>query len=324
VKAGNRRGRAAESVDGAGVAAEEATGKEAMNKRATIYALLRHAAAQLSESDSAVLDAQLLLAEVLGKERVWLLAWGDRSVTAADERQFRALLARRQRGEPIAHILRQREFWSMELECDTSTLIPRPETELLVDWALQLDLPAAAQVLDLGTGTGAIALALAIERPDWRILAVDAVAEAVALAERNRRKFGLRNVRISESDWFAGLAADWAGEAGRTGGQEKPHFDLIVANPPYVAPASDCLQQGDLRFEPRRALVAAQGGMADIELICAQAGAYLRLSGWLLLEHGSTQAEAVAAGMQAGGFRQISCRQDLAGLPRYTGGQKYL
>ncbi|MEX2365588.1 MAG: peptide chain release factor N(5)-glutamine methyltransferase [Pseudohongiellaceae bacterium] len=282
--------------------------------------LIQQATNKFTESDTAKLDAQLLLADVLGKDRAWVMAWDDVDVSDADLRLFATMVARRVRGEPIAHILGFREFWGLTFECNSSTLIPRPETELLVEKALQLNLPRDARVLDLGTGTGAIALALASERPGWQIQAVDFSAEAIVLAARNRQNLGIKNVQLSQSDWFAGL----------TPGHR---FDLIVANPPYVNPGNPYLNKGDVRFEPRSALVADNAGLADIEHIVASASHFLKPNqncgqnnysdpnfGWLIIEHGYEQAGPVGALFRKAGFSRIRYHNDLAGWPRITAG----
>lgn len=267
--------------------------------------LIQQAADQFSESDTAKLDAQLLLGDVLGRDRTWLMTWDDVDVTDADRQQFLALVVRRARGEPIAHILGFREFWGLDFECNRSTLIPRPETELLVEHALALDLPRNARVLDLGTGTGAIALALASERSGWQIHAVDFSAEAVELARRNQKKLGFPNVEIRRSDWFSSLPR---------GAQ----FELVVSNPPYVDPGSPYLNRGDLRFEPQSALIADKSGMADIEFIVANVPRYLKRGGWLIIEHGYDQAGPVAEAFHRAGFSSIRRQNDLSGWPRIT------
>ncbi|HAD08034.1 MAG TPA: peptide chain release factor N(5)-glutamine methyltransferase [Porticoccaceae bacterium] len=211
-------------------------------------------------------------------------------------------------GEPIAYLTGLQDFWSLSLEVNTSTLIPRPETELLVETSLELIDLQDARVLDLGTGTGAVALALAKERPGWEVLAVDVVLEAVALAERNRCRHGLDNVSVMESNWFAGLA-------GR-------RFDLIVSNPPYIEPDDPHLLQGDVRFEPRSALVAKNRGFSALETIASGASAYLKAGGWLLLEHGFDQAKTVRALLRASGFVEVASRRDNQGHERVSHGRK--
>jgi release factor glutamine methyltransferase len=259
-------------------------------------------------SDSAALDAELLLAFCLGRERSHLYAWPEREVVAEAERRFRELLSRRAAGEPVAYLIGRREFWSLQLAVDDSTLIPRPDTERLVEVALELLPAAAAEVLDLGTGTGAIALALAVERPRWSLLGVDVDARAVALAIGNAERLGIDNARFLESDWFSALPAERC-------------YALIVSNPPYIDAEDPHLRSGDVRFEPRRALVAAEHGLAAIAAIAAQAPAYLQRDGRLLFEHGAGQALAVRTLLAQRGFADIVTWRDWGGRERVTGGQ---
>lgn len=274
----------------------------------SVAELLQHRQQLLAVSDSAALDTELLLCHCLKKSRSYLKAWPEADVPAPLERRFMELLGRRRQGEPVAYLLGERGFWTLDLQVSPATLIPRPETELLVEKALAL-FPASARVrvLDLGTGTGAIALALASERPGWQLLATDVQPEAVALAESNRQRLGLHNVEVRQSSWFESVAA--------TG------FDIIVSNPPYIDPDDPHLEQGDVRFEPRSALVAQRQGMADIETIVAAAGAYLNPAGWLLFEHGYDQAAPSQTLLRQAGFSHIFTEQDLAGLDRISGGQ---
>lgn len=271
----------------------------------TIAALL--AEAVLPASPTARLDAELLLAHVLGQPRTYLRTWSDRSPDGEQVIQFHRLLARRRAGEPVAYLLGHQGFWSLDLEVAPDTLIPRPETELLVETALSLGLPDEAYALDLGTGTGAIALALASERPTWDLVGVDRMPGAVVLAERNRQRLAVPNARFRESHWFAALNAE--------------RFDVIVSNPPYIAADDKHLTQGDVRFEPLSALVAGADGLDDIRLIIEHAPDHLTSGGWLLLEHGYDQAEAVTALLSARGFKDISNRRDLAGHTRISLGR---
>ncbi len=275
----------------------------------TIQALLAHSSAVI-ESDTAQLDAELLLCHVLGKPRSYLFAWSDKVLTGEQLADFEQLLARRVAGEPIAYLVGKQGFWSLDLSVEPSTLIPRPDTETLVEQALQLPLTARAeelQVLDLGTGTGAIALALASERPHWRVTGVDRVPEAVALAEQNQQQTGLTNVRFVISHWFAALAGN--------------RYQLIVSNPPYIAEQDPHLAQGDVRFEPISALTSGADGLDDIRQIIQQAPNYLTNHGWLLLEHGYEQAEAVQDLMRGQGFLAVETKQDLGRNDRITFGQ---
>ena len=272
----------------------------------TIEALLK--AADLPDSPSAKLDAEWLLAEALGKSPSYLRTWPEREVPLEVAERFTADLARRRAGEPVAYILGRQGFWSLELEVAPHTLIPRPDTELLVETALQLLPGAPARVLDLGTGTGAIALALATERPAWQVTGVDRIAEAVALALRNAQRLRLGNAHFCESHWFSALAGQC--------------FELVVSNPPYIPASDPHLVQGDLRFEPHSALVAGADGLDDLRLIIDQAPLYLEPGGWLLLEHGYDQAEAVRALLAAGGFEEVQSRRDLGGHERISLGRR--
>lgn len=273
----------------------------------TIASLLRRSAALASVSDTPRLDIEVLLGHVLQKTRTYLFTWPEHSLSEDEYQLFEALFERRLRGEPVAHLIGSREFWSLSLSVSPATLIPRPDTELLVETALELPLPESAQVIDLGTGTGAIALALACERPAWQVDAVDAVDAAVTLADTNRRRLGLLNVDVRQSDWFAALG--------------DLRFDLVVSNPPYIDSSDPHLQQGDVRFEPKSALVAEGRGLADLKTIIQQAPTHLNNGGWLLLEHGWQQAQAVRELMQAAGFDRVETRQDLGGRDRATMGQ---
>lgn len=264
------------------------------------------AAAELPDSPTPRLDAEWLLADILGKSGSYLRTWPEREVAVADICRFEAALARRRQGEPVAHILGRQGFWHLELEVSADTLIPRPETELLVEHALTLPLPSRAEVLDLGTGSGAIALALAAERPAWQVVAVDRVPEALTLAERNRSRLALDNVQLLQGSWLQPVL-------GR-------QFHLIVSNPPYVCAADPHLQQGDVRFEPLSALVAGADGLDDLRQIVAGAPAALAPTGWLLLEHGYDQAAAVRELLQQRGFCEVFSLRDLGGHERVTGG----
>lgn len=264
-------------------------------------------AQRLVDSDSAALDAELLLCHCLGKDRTYIYTWPEHDVTVAQEQQFRALIERRQHGEPVAYLLGQRDFWSFTLAVDNSTLIPRPDTERLVEVALELPISACANVLDLGTGTGAIALALASECPQWHVLGVDIADAAVALAQRNATALALNNVEFVQSDWFAHIAAQ--------------QFDLIVSNPPYIDAADPHLAQGDVRFEPRRALVAADHGLAALTAITTGAQPYLKSGAWLLFEHGFEQGPALRTLLSQHGFDSICSWNDLGGRERVTGGR---
>lgn len=271
----------------------------------TIESLLN--TAELPDSPTPRLDAELLLAAALGKPRSYLRTWPERELAADQLGLFRSHLQRRRQGEPVAYILGHQGFWSLDLEVAPHTLIPRPDTELLVESALAL-LPATPlAALDLGTGTGAIALALASERPGWQVTGVDRVEDAVALAERNRQRLQLGNVRFLHSHWFSALAGQ--------------RFGLILSNPPYIRADDRHLDQGDVRFEPSSALVAGPDGLDDIRAIIQAAPRYLLAGGWLLLEHGFDQAEAVRELLATAGFSEAHSRRDLGGHERISLGR---
>jgi len=276
----------------------------------TIAELLQSATAVNQLSDSPGLDCELLLCFVLGVDPSYLKIWPERSVSDTQQLEFQVLLQRRMVGEPIAYLIGSQGFWSLDLEVSPATLIPRPETELLVEIALDLRLPEQAKVLDLGTGTGAIALALATERSHWEISAVDLQQQAVDLAERNRQRYQLENVSVFASDWFAAIAVQ--------------QFDLIVSNPPYIEANDPHLSQGDVRFEPASALVSGDDGLNDLRLVCSQSVDYLADGGWLLLEHGFDQGKAVRELLKRAGFTLVETRADLNGCERITLGCYHL
>ncbi len=253
-------------------------------------------------------DAELLLAHAAGQTRAWVYAHSDDPLDDSAIRQtFERLLAARTAGQPMAYLLGEREFYGRAFKVTSEVLIPRPETELLVDLSLALDLPERARVVDVGTGSGCIALTLALERPDWQVAAVDISAGALAVALENSSRLGASRVALSRSDLLESL-----------NGQV---YDLIVSNPPYVAAHDPHLAQGDLRFEPELALSAGSNGLALVERLILHAGPLLASNGWLLIEHGHDQAAAVRSLLQCRGFVAIESWPDLAGIARVTGGR---
>ena len=272
----------------------------------TVASALRDAVARLA-GDEARAEAERLLGHALGRPRSWLYAHAVDAVDAADIERLDALVARRAAGEPIAQITGRRGFWTLDLEVTRDTLVPRPETETLVELALARLPRTPARVLDLGTGTGAIALALASERPELDVTAVDASAAALAVAARNAAACAAR-VRFREGSWFAPVAGE--------------SFALIAANPPYLADDDPHLREGDLRFEPAMALSSGVDGLDAIREIAAAAPAHLDPGGWLLVEHGWTQGDAVRSLFAEAGLVDVSTARDLEGRERVTLGRR--
>jgi release factor glutamine methyltransferase len=271
---------------------------------------LAHAAARLGgTSPTPRLDAEVLVIHVCGLTRSELITKAGTELCGTASARLEQLLARRIRGEPIAYLTGHREFWSLDLVVTPAVLIPRPETELLVERALAL-IPADAAwtIADLGTGSGAIACALAKERPRCRVIAIDASPEALAVAHENVRRLGLTNVELRNGEWCAPLA--------------DTRCELIVSNPPYVAEGDPHLTQGDLRFEPRAALVSGVDGLDAIRGIANDAPVYLKPDGWLLLEHGYDQARAITPILRSARFESVACYRDPAGNARVTESKK--
>ena len=271
----------------------------------TIAEILKDSEQKLSRSDSPRLDAEILLAWSLGYDRARIYACSNETMQPVAYDRFLNLLNKRLSGHPIAYITGVREFWSMPLEVNEHTLIPRPETECLVEKALEcIADDASMMIADLGTGTGAIALAIARERPHCKIIATDNNTETLAIARRNINAQSLNNICLIKSDWFEQLA-DY-------------RFDFIISNPPYIAEGDPHLHTGDVRFEPGRALSAGPDGMAVLNRIIVNAGSYLVRNGYLLLEHGYQQGEKVETFMQQSGYNCIDKVMDLAGHHRGT------
>lgn len=267
------------------------------------------------QADGARIEVQVLLQRVLQAGRAYLFAHPEYVLSSAQADEYRALLQRRLSGEPVAYLFGEREFFGLNLSVTPATLIPRPDTELLVELALarisELTLAQAGKetprILDMGTGSGAIALAVAHERADAEVWACDASVAALAVARANAQRLGIVNVRFVESNWFAAL-----------GGQR---FHLIVSNPPYIAEDDPHLARGDVRFEPLSALASGADGLDDIRAIITQAAAHLEPGGSLMLEHGYDQAAQVRELLQAAGFAAVFSVRDLAGIERCSGGQ---
>jgi release factor glutamine methyltransferase len=273
-----------------------------MTSNLTVQALLQEATRRLE-----ALDAELLLAHALGASRARLRSHPEDAATPDAAAKFDALVARRARGEPLAYITGRRDFWTLSLQVSPAVLVPRPETELLVERALELFPAAPIRAADLGTGSGAIALSLASERPAWQVTATDASEEALAVARGNAKALGLQRVSFLAGSWLSPL-----------NGQR---FHLIVSNPPYIAAADPALAQPALQHEPAMALVSGPDGLDALRAIARDAPAHLDRGGWLLLEHGASQADAVARELVVRGFRHVRSRTDLSGHERMTEGQ---
>lgn len=268
---------------------------------------LRAASARLPGPDARH-EAEHLLLHVLGRDRAWLFAHGDDPLSAPEAAAFEALLARREAGEPLAYLLGRRGFWTLDLQVSPATLIPRPETERLVELALER-LPAdrPVRVADLGTGTGAIALAIASERPQAELVATDVSEAALQIAQANAHRHEIGNVGFRHGSWWAPLAGE--------------RFDLIASNPPYIADADPHLDRGDLRFEPPTALSSGADGLDAIREIVARAPSHLLPGGWLLIEHGWDQGEAIRSLLRAADFVDVATEVDLEQRDRVTLGR---
>ncbi|CAH1385868.1 peptide chain release factor N(5)-glutamine methyltransferase [Candidatus Nitrotoga sp. M5] len=279
----------------------------------TIQEALLQDAACLTETlaitpSSARIEIQCLLRQVLNVTRAWLLAHSEYCPNETELTRYRELLQRRLRGEPVAYLLGEREFFGLNFKVTPATLIPRPETELLVELVLpSISQQGLCRVLDLGTGSGAIALALAHARPDVEVLGCDSSTMALMVAQANAQQLAIANVVFKHSEWFAAFTAQ--------------KFNIIVSNPPYIAAGDPHLAQGDLRFEPRSALVSGSDGLHDIRYIVAHAPDYLESGGWLFLEHGYDQATQVRELMQQAGFDAVFSACDLAGIERVSCGR---
>jgi release factor glutamine methyltransferase len=271
----------------------------------TIDHILRQAMITLAASPTPRLDAEVLVMHVTGLTRAQLITHAKETLSPEQERSLDDLLARRMRGEPVGYLTGKREFWSMELRITPDVLIPRPETELLVEQAL-LHIPKDAiwTIADLGTGSGAIALAIAKERPRCRIIATDASQAALAVARANAQRLGIQNVEFRQGEWFAPLTGI--------------KFDIIVSNPPYVAGGDPHLAEGDVRFEPRAALVAGPDGLDAIREIANAAHTALKPGGWLLIEHSYDQAGNIAKLLTLSRYSDVGLYRDLSARPRVT------
>lgn len=277
-----------------------------MHAPSTIAIELDQASQCLSHSDSPRLDAEVLLAHVLGKARSYLYAWPEKSLSAQEHAAFSELIRQRKEGVPVAYLTGTREFFSLELAVNEHTLIPRPATETLVESALSV-MTGHGCALDLGTGSGAVALALAHMRPQWSIVGIDQSAEALTVAQSNRERLKLANVEFLEGHWFTPIETRW--------------FELIVSNPPYIDAKDRHLSEGDVRYEPRSALVSPEQGLADLQHIIFHSRPRLAISGWLMVEHGCDQSSSVQSLFRQAGYRSVTTVNDFDNHPRVTKGQ---
>ncbi len=275
----------------------------------TIYQALREARVQLqASSPSPAVDASILLCHILGCSSAHLIAWPDKVLSQQQATKFHTALQQRIEGTPVAYITGEREFWSLNLKVTSDVLIPRPETETLVEFVLErFSASTSVKLADVGTGSGAIACALAVERPQWDVFATDLSAAALDIARINASAYKLENVQFFQGRWLEPLAAH--------------DFDVIISNPPYVALGDPHLSEGDVRFEPESALTSGERGMDAITLLTRQSPDYLKAGGWLIVEHGCDQQRAAADCFRQGGFDNIVQLTDLAGLPRLSAGQ---
>ncbi|CAK1924022.1 peptide chain release factor N(5)-glutamine methyltransferase [Vibrio crassostreae] len=283
-----------------------------MQSAYTVESALKAAIVKLQEGDntSPSIDAAVLLCHALDKPRSYLLTWPEKHLTSEQESEFNVLIKRRLTGEPVAYIIGEREFWSLPLKVSPSTLIPRPDTERLVEVALDKTYGKQGAILDLGTGTGAIALALASEMPNRQVTGIDLRPEAQQLATENAKRLNITNVTFLHGSWFEPLSSE-----------EAVKFSLIVSNPPYIEKDDPHLSQGDVRFEPITALVAEEKGLADIRYISENARGFLENEGWLAFEHGYDQGLAVREIMQALGYLDVVTEKDYGGNDRVTLGR---
>lgn len=257
-------------------------------------------------SQTKELDTEMILSHILNKNRAFLYAHDDYELTYDEEKQFHKLLKKRLRHTPIAYLTHRKSFWTLDLYVNQNTLIPRPETEMLVELALTLCKNPSANVIDLGTGSGAIALALAKENPQWNVIGVDKSEKALGVAKKNKKLLRLKNVRFFKSDWFNNV------------GDLK--FDIIISNPPYVAATEKDLLSTEVTYEPQNALISAEDGMQDIKAIIENSKKHLKPQSWILLEHGFKQKDNVHEILKIHGFKSIKSWKDLQGHYRISGG----
>lgn len=274
----------------------------------TIAQALDWAKSQLAQGESPVIDAKVLLCHVLDCSNTKLITHPELALSAQETQRFTTLVLKRQQGHPVSYLTGNQDFWTLTLDVNEHTLIPRPETELLVERVLSLNNLAKPRILDLGTGTGAIALALASELPLSDVVAVDLIDEAVVLAKQNAKKHNLNHVEVFQSEWFSKIP--------------EQTFDFIVTNPPYVEARSEWLSEGDVRFEPDSALTSGEDGLDDIRLIVEQAYTWLKPHGWLLIEHGHLQSDAIQKLFIKHDYHQVCAENDYSGLPRICYAQK--
>lgn len=290
--------------------------------------ILRNSEEKAATTDSR-LEAEILLAHAMGVSRTHLYTWPEQILSPSHKNHFMELVARRAQGEPIAYITGEREFWSLNLKISEDVLIPRPETELIVETLLKVipKTEANIQILELGTGSGAIALALAKECPHWRIVASDKSEKALGVASQNAKNLNIcNNIEFYQGDWFEALLSSsslssfssYYSSSSQLSQSSVPHFNAVVSNPPYIEAQDPHLREGDLRFEPKEALIADEYGLSCLRIIIENARKFLEKNGCIILEHGATQSIAVMSLLKKQGFINISTMKDLANLDRVT------